>query len=1264
MSDNSRSPALQYAVPKESAVPSDAEFEAAFKSLGVDGEAEDKKDADAALAQRTQQIKELTAQRQAQELKVKALETVDTYAVQPLAGLGQGIIDISKNTYNGLLVLADSAENYAASKGIGTGDLIREDMKLGPSANEQYLNPSAQMVRKVTNYAGPAIAAYASGGGALLSAGVGAVYSFLGIDPKEQRLADQLKDTSLSEYPLAMAVIEPLTSKPTDTELMSRTKNFVEGLGVEAAVGGMLFGATKLYGGITHLRNPKVLKDEAIKIQATDQIITAAERARATPVTEAEKAALNASDAAISSPTRGQVEVKRVSDIPPGPERQTEIDSSIAKLEEEAQTIIKQNGGDEAALMKAENGTLIDIRNTQEELELVSKYGTKAENSAAKAAQEDMAQMDLFSKEWAEYMTPPTAIGTDATGNIITRIGDDDVVQAFSNMIGNKEAEAFLRGPVTDAELFKAAQQMKNDPDTLKKIANWKPGDPTPAAESLLTLKVVTGSSEKSLQASITRAVTEGTDGARAALLRDLENYAKIDGLRRGVTSEQGRSFRANQLVAHLAGLGDAEALKVIGAEGRSRLTNGVINKYGGAAKLKEMSENLDFINEMAKISQIPDKDFANRMGQIVQKSRFMKIEDAITKVALNGMLSSPVTWGKAFLTNAGTTGKTVIDNYLEVGIGAFSKGDSKTLAEANAHLRGVMLGFFDGIRPAAKAMRDGVAPNAKIMRMDLTPALKKTEIADVMEMAGGAWAHKVGVPIDTAVSTPGRVLLGVDTYWQHINYQGVVRAEAIKRGTAQGLEGAKLSEFMEGFLKNVPEDVDKIASELASTNTMAKQLDGWVGKIEAGYSSSPIPFNKVILPFIKTNINLVEYTAKNSPLAPFSAEFRAAMQAGGRAKHEALAKVTSGTTAIAGLMYLASEGLITGPASQNPEFKDNQTLPLDTSIKMGDKWVSLRGLEPFSTMVNMASFLSKARGFMSEEEYGDMAMTFKIMATDALTPEALTGGLSEMLNVITDEEGSKMLRTGSSVAARFMPFGAAINDVRQMVDRTSRDTLPAPAEEGKWKGMQDFYQAVVNKYSNMIPYYSKDLPPIRNFWGEKVSLPDGIGPDEMSPLATSSDEMLPMKKAVEGMNEYYEFMKDKVDVAKVGIRMPVREVPNPVASGLKIPLTPHQYSDYLIAQSGIDPATGKPLTDQGYPVPKMKDVVYTILQEENLLGQDFKSMDYTVYNRAVGKINAQLLRYKDLADKYITSREDIRSKALDQGRRSRMLQEANGGSQ
>ena len=1117
------------------------EMEAAGVDVGGASEELSKEESDALKQQHLNldaKMKELESKRQVQA----GVATAADVAV----GIGTGIRSIVQNVYNGAVDLADKVENYAASKGLGTGELISQSSKINlVDGLDKDLDTAGKVANGVTQFVAPLVTTMGVGGSFAAGMGVNAAYNFLAIDPKSQRLSDHLKGTGFSEIPVASSVLDYLQTKPDDTELDARFKNMLEGATLDVALGGLVWGASRVYNGVSKMRNPKALR-------------------------EAEKAVANA-----------------------------EVPNAVVK---------------------------------------------QAEPPKLPTPEEVDAQLNLFEKEWAKMEYEAPRVSTTPEGAVRVKLSDDKIVDRFVDVAQGNTGQ-ILRTPMTDAETKAAAEVLRKDPAVVDRLASWKQGDPVITDEETLVMKYIMQQADSSFMDSVTKiAANVDDDVSLIRFSRELENYTRVLQAKTGMASAKGATLRAEQIIGNLAATGDKEALKQLGAQGRSNLVKELLDSYGGKEAIKQNVKDLELIKDLAKIAEKPDSDFGMRMGQVIELSTWNKVNRAITKVALNGMLSSPMTVMKAAVTNTATTMKTAIDNYVAAGIGATRGAITgsqfrMSIAEANANMLGMMEGLVDNIRPALKG--------DKVYRIDIGEGANKIlGYDDALFNATGAWV-KAGMALESAVEVPSKVLMSVDSYWHGVNVQGFLRGEAVRRAVSQNLTGEARDQFIKSFLEKPPRDALYFADKLAGQNTMAKNLEGIAATADqliAGMGDY-IPAARVVLPFFKTNANLIEYTIKNSFLAPISNEFRTAIARGGREADMAMAKAMSGTVGMGILAYLAHTGNIIG-TSLDPKLdralQDNKSIPQETSVKVGDKWVSVKGMEPISTFINVASLLNRAAGHVDKDEYQKAAISAGLMMADIITPEQIMGSVSNLMDVIKGKQtGVDFL---AQLPSRFMPFSAASQDVRQTMDTKNRVVKGA-----------DIYETLKNNFKNKIPGLSTDLPAQRNIWGDVLHIPDGIGPDAISPFATSDGKGLKLKETLEAMDDYYETHKNtNFGLYKLNIELPTKVIPNALASSIPYEMTPKEKEVYTIMAAGIDPFSGKPyFPEKGTLRTVVEKAIKTYIDPTKPIA----AQDPTNYAKAVAEIQGTITAYRNLANKKIMDYGNVGSKMGEAAQKFRTLE-------
>lgn len=1173
--------------------------------FGADGINKEEYEADfrkRQVADRGEKLKALYAEQDAYQRRVDAINLVEG-GVNAFAGVGVVLGSIAKDIYNGAVDLADNMENFAASKGYGTGDIITENAKIEHDMNSSLLTTEGKVTKAVTEFAAPLIATVASGGGIVAGAALNTAYNFFAMDPNGGRLSDALKGTFVEEIPYVADVVDYLQTKPTDTEMTGRLKNMAEGAVIDTIMG-ILWGASRVYSGIRKAHTPNVIEKGTKEMG--EKVIAAEQRAAATPVTPEEAANINASDVAISTPTRDGGSLPVNDPNPPLPPQQL-----------------------------------------------------------------DNSDLPLFEREWASYLdhdSPGVRVDPE-TGNVNVRLGDDALPGHMGKIIQDPHLKLVVSNstPLTDAETLQAANYLKNDPKVLDRLVNRAPGT-IPNAEESLALRLILGRSYDSIAASVDAALELGTDASFATLAKDLENMVKISAIKQGIATDQGRALRSNKVLATLAGQGDKEALANLGKQGRQKLVENILGKYGGKDNIEYIAKNLKILKEISDVQNIPDSAFRVRFDEVVRRTKFEPFERAVESLALNGMLSSPKTWGRAVIGNASTIGTTMHKNYLEVGIGTLSRNvDGKTLAEANAATVAMLKGLYTGLKPASRAILEG--PTGTV-RAELGVATQKalTTLDSRAEMAAHSWVEKAGLVADKIsssplVQAPGRVLVGIDTYGKHITETGILHSEAVRHATRLGIRADMLDAYVAKFVASPPENILRAAKEEAAINTFSNALSGRTQAIQEGIEgfTNWLPFSRVITPFTATGLRIAEYGIEHSPFAVFSSNFRNAVARGGRDRDAALARVTAGTTTFLGLMGLAYEGIVDGSSAANPEtdptsiaLRDPRNIPEGPRVKVGDEWVSLKGMQPLSTLVEGASLLVNAASHVSAAEYADMVTAFRIATAETVSPETVLVGVSDLINLFTQPDSASTQSYLGSMATRFVPYNAALRDVRNMVDDKQRSTAPQPG--GGY--LEEVVSMMKAKLQNIIPGMSSELPAAVNFFGDPIKVPFGVGPDEISPFATSTEEGVPLKEGIESLQGFYELNKNTLFAIKdLNISMPQRMIKSPAAD-IYYNMTPREYEHYMIVFGGRDPGTGKVL--QGG---LLKDNIKDALDRYGITGSRPDQITQDQYLQATGYISMLITQNKKRANEYLYSRPDVKAKIKNQAQRKNQMEQRRGGS-
>lgn len=1141
---------------------------------------------------------------------VTRMELQDSFQAQTdiAIGVGSAARDIGKNVYNGIIDVLDGIENLAQEKGVASIDLFNPGQKWSDPVGtdiSKNLSRTASVAKGVSQFVAPIVAIAGSGGSNIAAMGASAAYNFLAIDPKGQKLQDTLKDTWMKHIPLVSDILEATSSKPDDTELVGRIKNTAFGFGFDAAALGVVMGASKVYGAIARARTPEAVSKAAMQIEGPAAQVKAsvvkpgskadAAAAAAKPVGEFRMPGLTIDDVSKGVPATTNGVTPGVTDAVAG----KAVQGAVNSVDEAAQLALFEEG--------------------------LAKTGIT--EPAVTINAEGSPRLNINSQE---------------TASILDRWGAH-----FAEVEGSR-----LRTPTTDKQRIADALIVKDNPEVLQKLATTIPsGTPLNEVETSV-LRFIMDDGIKAF-GDVAEKFAGSTDPVDLATVsRAWTNLNSINQTQTGNASTVAAVLRPEQAIASGLGVDTPEAIKAIGRDGRKKLLDAEVESLGGPDAAAKLINNVNVLRRMSKIAAEPDYAFKRQMDEVSARSTYMQVGDAVTKVALNGMLSSPSPAVKSVISNSVMAGFTQVENYLEVGIGLgrlpFQKDATrKTLTEANAEFNGLMQGFLEAHTPAWKQMKGEEV--AGPVRQDLKEISSPMNQDAIMERAMFANKETQGVRVNLPVelkdgviantlslgSAPTRLLMGIDTWFNHAQTKSFLAGKASvyeSKLLADGVDPQTASDLADKYKNNPSPQLLEQADKYAATTTFASGLEGVYKKFDdfIGELNEKLPIARVILPFFKTKANMVEQVMQRSPFAVFNTEFQRQFAQGGKAQNEALAKVTSGTMTMGFLTYLASQGLINGKDTENPQLaralKDNQTVAPPTSIKVGDKWVSINGIDPLASMINAAHYASKVSGHLSEEEYQQAAVAMGGVAASILSPEELSDALSDVLQIYRgDKEASSRL---SEIPTRFTPAGGALRFAAKTIDGKERRTY----------AMDDLVESIKMKYQNQIPWLSKNLPANRNVWGETLVVPDGMGPDALSILASTDDTGMKLKRALERMDDFYETNKESMDglVTPVALRTAPQNIKNAFVDA-PYKLSNEEYAAYQRLRGGLDPYASKPLNKAG----AMKDQFYRVMEKHDMLNRNVEDFTPDEYLQLTGELSMITNIYAEQANAEIMNFTD-----------------------
>lgn len=884
-------------------------------------------------------------------------------------------------------------------------------------------------------------------------------------------------------------------------------------------------------------------------------------------------------------------------------------------------------------------------------------------DDAALAAEEESYK--AFEKEAVKVEFFDTGVKTADDGTPRLSRFDVNNNYALNEIIASQadDTRAILYSPMSDTDLKLIAKAHQDDPEITERLLRWRQGDPALSNVEILVLKGHINNRAKDFNAA---AAAFNPDDPASVLnfVESLNVYKHLDSVRKGASSANGAALRAWKLGPIMEGTDTKSWLKNLGNKGRANLIKKVIDQAGGIESLKYLSDKIKII------SNLPDSNFTYNMGEVEELSKFMRFEEAVTRVAVNGMLSSPATLIKAAVGNTLTAANLVLDDYLI----ALSPTSKLTIKEANARLTGMMSSLVDALKFGVNAATDPMGYRGAT-RLDLDRGLAKSFDEKFLE-SGLTFIEKASTVL-SAKDAPIRALIGLDAFTQHIVAQGHIRQKLLSEAMERGLNAADTTEYIAKGLQNVDPKILAEAHQIAAETTLAKELTPELQRVSDRVDelTNFVRFRKVIFPFVRTNLNMIEQFAENSPLAVLSPNFQRIMKTGDQlAKERAYAKVIRGSLQLGSLTYLAATGNIQGVFTEEERVFVGKDLPQETSIKVGDRWVPVKDLPVIGPLTNIAALLSRMSGHLSDEQWSEAVMATTVYIGEVLTPQVLSEGVGGMIQLVTDPE--KGMQWLSTIPTRFVPMSGALRDVTQTIDPNSRKQL-----EKDGSILENLYKTILNRYKAMIPGLSKELPPVISRYGESIKLPDGLPPAAINPFFTTGEANLPHKRAMIKIMDYQKMYGDVLNVPELRLLQAPRSIEAatfgeklaPLAEqsfrmGELYKLTPMEYAVYQKYFAGFDPMADKPnvrlqekMAD-GTVVSSetLLEAETRVLKEYGMLNPDVE-LTPELYKKVVAQLHKVQIDFKSRADKLIKQYPSVREAMIEQMRKIQQFNDTNG---
>lgn len=745
---------------------------------------------------------------------------------------------------------------------------------------------------------------------------------------------------------------------------------------------------------------------------------------------------------------------------------------------------------------------------------------TQAERMMAQAekATAKVGPDELRPSTAAEEVAPPAPSGASAGKNAkgdevyfnFARVEAPDDVQSLM-----KETQRLFKDDIGKAQRgvqsFEATKALADDMGmTVEELLNRPRAEggartPFTAEEALAARKLYTASSTKLMELAERAASPNAGEVDMFNFRKMMATHYAIQQEVIGARTETARALGSWRIPA---GSG-AEQLKAI---------QDTLQMAGGAANAREMAKRLAIL----KANGATPKDIA----KFVRKGVFGTSVDAVREVWINGLLSSPTTHIVNTSSNMLVAAQSIYERGAARAISRATGSDAVAHGEALAMSWAFLEAQKDAFRLAWKAARTGETTDL-MGKVELNhPRALSSESFGMRQTGAGRTVDMIG----GVMRTPSALLGAEDQYFKTIGYRMELRAQAVRTATGEGLKGEAFSKRVADIIENPPENLKVAAVDAALYNTFTNATGKFGQAIlnlrNAGGAANPM---WLVLPFIKTPVNIARYAFERTPFAPLVGQWRADIAAGGARRDLALARMATGTTIMGITMAMVQDGQVTGagPADPGERAAMQRQGWQPYSVKVGDKWYSYNRADPFGMTMGFAADIEDAlaRGEMAPEDVDEwqevMAAGIAAVA-EVTTSKTFLRGFSQFNEVIADPKrySSKYV---SDMLASFIPFTSLVGTVERITDPTLREaTNPLEAIQAK------------------IPGLAARMAPARDLWGQERKRDSGYGAayDALSPVAASRIKDSPIDAELERLRYFPDRIKWKTSMNGVPVNL------------------------------------------------------------------------------------------------------------------------------
>ncbi|RWP84730.1 MAG: hypothetical protein EOR11_19920 [Mesorhizobium sp.] len=476
------------------------------------------------------------------------------------------------------------------------------------------------------------------------------------------------------------------------------------------------------------------------------------------------------------------------------------------------------------------------------------------------------------------------------------------------------------------------------------------------------------------------------------------------------------------------------------------------------------------------------------QLAKALNPTLLKRVTDYAQFLLVNNLVSGPKTQLINLTTNAYMLGVRPLERILGAAyMGARGQaGASRVYREAIRQYVYMGANFMESWRAATDAFvkNDSVlAPHQSEVHTSagLAPVSLEQGLMGLKPMTSPqAMAANAGKIATLAIGLPTRSLGFVDELMKQITYRSKVSASAyvdgLEEAFSKGLKGDGAKAYVKGFVDDrigsafdaSGRALDPKALREAQIATFQQELlPNSLGK-DLQLFASKHPGLRLMIPFIKTPTNVMRYGWKMTPVLNMAqTEFREALSGmhGVEAKASSVGQMTMGMLFMGTAAYAVSQGGFTGGGPSDPKAKAAlmstgwQPYSLVHQNDDGTKtYIPYGRLDPVAIPMGIVADLMDAYHNLGEQENESIPQAIgalTIAMAKQFTDKTYLQGINQMMQAMTDPDRSAN-RVAGQMAANFVPYSAAmrqlnpdplLHDARSMADKVLA-TIPGLSDK------------------------------------------------------------------------------------------------------------------------------------------------------------------------------------------------------------------------